>query len=570
MSAVIEALPSVIDSKAIRNLLWVLGEFCREEVSCLSALDSIVACLGELPMLAAEERYEAALQKELKDDDGTLGGTADNKPSGATSSARPKVLADGTYATESSFDSTTTTGASAQEGHGHRQLPNIKKLFLDGKFECSGVLANALVKLLIRLRSSSSSTLNRKSYEEIRARCLLVFTSILRLGSSRFVASPLDSDSAERIALCIQLALQEDKDAAAAAALEQAFIADSEAAFNSILSRESCCVSAVSTAAKAAAIRRVHIDDPVDFGFAADSDALAVKKAAPTAAVVDDLDALISGTTATTTTTMTAPIRKSTSPSSSSSTSSASGALLNKIVQLTGFSDTIYAETYVQVRDKEIYLDILLVNQTEETLQNLSVDLNCAGDLKLIEHPTQMTLSPLAFSTCKAVLKVTATNHGQIFGSISFLAGNEPDSVILAEHRIDVLEYISPASIPESRFRETWVLLEWENKITIRARSSSKTSSDAPPLLDFINFLSEAGRMTCITPDAGLQGNSTFLACNFYAKSVFDEEILANICLEYAAAEGMISGHLRLRSKTQGLAIAFGDKLNSLIQSKKD
>ena len=48
---------------------------------------------------------------------------------------------------------------------------------------------------------------------------------------------------------------------------------------------------------------------------------------------------------------------------------------------------------------------------------------------------------------------------------------------------------------------------------------------------------------------------------------LLDEEILANICLEYR--EGMIEGHLRLRSKTQGLAISYGDKLNSLIQSMK-
>ncbi len=485
LTAVIDALPSVNDSKAVRNLLWVLGEFCHEEENSLKAIDSIISCFGELPMMAAEERYEASLQKENKEEEEAI--TVTVKPS-----SRPKVLADGTYATESAF---LTQEASLNAASNGRQSPNIKKLFLDGKFECSGVLANALTKLLIRLRAAQSS-----HFEAVRGRCLLALTSILRLGSSRFVAASLDSDSAERIALCIQLALQSD------ASLEHAFTENSEAAFNAVLLQDS---SSKTTFVKS----HESIDDPVDFGFDRKEVSVEVEYKED-----DGLNSILSSSSNSNNNTKVTTIGKS------------SATLLNKIVQLTGFSDTIYAETYVQVRDKEIYLDILLVNQTEEVLQNLSVDLNCAGDLKLIERPGQLTLSPLAFATCKAVLKVTATNHGQIFGSISFLAGNEADCVVLAEHRIDVLEYISPASIPEARFREAWVLLEWENKITIRVRPEQKllkaTGSSENPLLAFVNFVTEAGRMNCITPNAGLQGTSTFLACNFYAKSIFGNFLL--------------------------------------------
>ena len=42
---------------------------------------------------------------------------------------------------------------------------------------------------------------------------------------------------------------------------------------------------------------------------------------------------------------------------------------LNKVEQLTGFSDPVYAEAYVNVNQYDIVLDVLIVNQTADTLQ---------------------------------------------------------------------------------------------------------------------------------------------------------------------------------------------------------
>ena len=42
---------------------------------------------------------------------------------------------------------------------------------------------------------------------------------------------------------------------------------------------------------------------------------------------------------------------------------------LNKVEQLTGFSDPVYAEAYVNVNQYDIVLDVLVVNQTGDTLQ---------------------------------------------------------------------------------------------------------------------------------------------------------------------------------------------------------
>ena len=56
-----------------------------------------------------------------------------------------------------------------------------------------------------------------------------------------------------------------------------------------------------------------------------------------------------------------------------------SSSKLNKVTQLTGFSDPVYAEAYVNVNQYDIVLDVLIVNQTSDTLQNLTLELATLG-----------------------------------------------------------------------------------------------------------------------------------------------------------------------------------------------
>ena len=50
-----------------------------------------------------------------------------------------------------------------------------------------------------------------------------------------------------------------------------------------------------------------------------------------------------------------------------------------QVIQLTGFSDPVYAEAYVNVNQYDIVLDVLVVNQTSDTLQGLSLELATLG-----------------------------------------------------------------------------------------------------------------------------------------------------------------------------------------------
>lgn len=50
--------------------------------------------------------------------------------------------------------------------------------------------------------------------------------------------------------------------------------------------------------------------------------------------------------------------------------------------------------------------DVLLVNQTPNTLQNLCLDFATLGDLKLVERPSVYTIAPHSFQSIKATIKV--------------------------------------------------------------------------------------------------------------------------------------------------------------------
>ena len=380
----------------------------------------------------------------------------------------------------------------------------LVELFLDGKFECSGVLADTLCKLMIRLKNqkqfNTSNTKNETNqYFALRTRVLIMLTSILRLGGSKYPLQPIDGDSAERVALCIQIIINESEESVV---LERALTIDSEGAFNLI--QQGGGDGVVNTMTEKACVNA--IDDVIDFKviFAFNEKPRAKKPLSSEEALNLVLDDSFN------------------SNYNENSNSLNSLNSLNRVVQLTGFSDLIYAETYVKMSGKEVLLDLLLVNQTDEILQNVSIDLVCAGDLKLIEKPPQLTLPPYSFSAGKAIFKVTATNHGQIFGCISFnqsSSSQDTESVILSEIKIDVLEYIKPGFILEPIFRETWVLLEWENKISIKVQRAGE-------LKDFLNYLIKQGHLTCITPNVFIEPGAVdtvaaFLACNLYAKSIF-------------------------------------------------
>ena len=174
-------------------------------------------------------------------------------------------------------------------------------------------------------------------------------------------------------------------------------------------------------------------------------------------------------------------------------------------------------------RPKHNGVRILLVNQTMETLQNLTVEFSTLGDLKVVERPSSFNIAPHDFHNVQATIKVSSTDTGVIFGNIVYEGPSSTETrvVILNDVHVDVMDYIQPAQCTETQFRTMWTEFEWENKVNI--------NSKAKTLHDFLKQLMTATNMSCLTPEASMKGDCQFLSANLYARSVFGK--LLALCL---------------------------------------
>jgi coatomer subunit beta len=60
------------------------------------------------------------------------------------------------------------------------------------------------------------------------------------------------------------------------------------------------------------------------------------------------------------------------------------------------------------------------------------------------------------------------------------------------------------------------------------------------------------------------------LSANLCAKSLFGEDALANLSIE-KTEDGAIQGHVRIRSKTQGIALSLGKRYHdSSLKTRTD
>ena len=62
-----------------------------------------------------------------------------------------------------------------------------------------------------------------------------------------------------------------------------------------------------------------------------------------------------------------------------------------------------------------------------------------------------------------------------------------------------------------------------------------------------------------------LGGASVFLAANLYARSIFGEDALVNLSVEKKDdGDQRLIGYIRIRSKTQGIALSLGDRITAV------
>lgn len=471
----VATLGEVRAGKVYRGTLWIIGEYCLDEHDILQAWRKIRASIGTIPIVEAEKKLleEAPeVESDLRDQINGHGPTGSRK-----------VLADGTYATESAMTSQAAVKAKL-EAVKAAQKPPLRQLILDGDYYLATVLASTLTKLVMRYSDITKDDA-KVNPNRLRAEAMLIMISVVRAGQSEFAKMPIDEDSIDRIMSCVRSLAEFGKKRE----LENAFLEDTRKAFRDMVQVEEKKRAEKDAAAKAR--NAIQVDD-----------AFSIRQLSKKNTVdgVDelqmDLDMATGGSTAT----------------------EALTSKLNRVVQLTGFSDPVYAEAYVQVHQFDIVLDVLLVNQTQDTLQNLAVEFATLGDLKVVERPITQNLPPLDFLNVQATIKVSSTDTGVIFGNVVYEGASSTEStvVILNDVHVDIMDYIQPATCTETQFRTMWTEFEWENKVN--------TNTKLPPgkgLRDFLNGLMKVTNMSCLTPEASLSGDCQFLSANLYARSVF-------------------------------------------------
>lgn len=477
----------------------------------------IRGCLGPLPFVSeGEEGAEGEGEPEVASVPAPI------------QKARPVVLADGSYATQTAIPGEPAALSALPAGS---SAPNLRSMLLAGDFFLGAVLAATLTKLVLRLRVGGETP--ARELNRLSAEMMAVVAGAMRLGeSSSAMAHPLDDDARDRMAACLRVLAAAD-DAGAAAT----WLGASRAAFEQLIADKQR--REASEAKKEAAAKVAQPDELIDFRH------LKARRGMSRVELEDAVEADLAAATG--------MVERRGGGGGGASR-------LAKVVQLTGLSDAIYSEAYVTVHRYDIVLDVSVVNRTAETMQNVSLELATMGDLKLVERPQNYTLAPGAQRSIRANIKVSSTETGAIFGNLVYEgAGGYSDRrvVVLNDIHIDIMDYIAPAHCADVQFRSMWAEFEWENKVAVN------TSIVDPRA--FLDHIVACTNMRCLTPASALEGECGFLAANLYARSVFGEDALVNVSVE-SLPEGKLAGFIRIRSKTQGIALSLGDKL--IIKSK--
>jgi len=576
-----EILGDIHQSRVLRGCLWLFGEFCDEDDLILDVVEAFLAALRPLP-LVFEEAATANKEKKGGADAGGQQKAADKEARQQAGKVTTKtvVLADGTYGTETVYENK-DEGAEDKDGDAAggkaeaKKKTSLRTLLLGGDFLLSSMLGVSLTKLCLK-RSSGVPT-------ETRNEALFVLANLFKLVKQHSCGGE-HSDSAVRLAQCLRSLL------AAGGGCKK--LSDSQLAAVKLTTLEWTSGSSRSQLGKVLEIATLNSE----WALGADQDEpeermvppdeciqfrqLRERKGGPIGSY-DTLDDDDDFNTA--------------RGYSLAGNAAADGALfaqrLAKVQQMTGLADPVYVEAFLQVHSFDVVLELLLVNRSSETLQNVLVELSTQGDLKLVDRPVSVTLSPGQQLTSHASIKVASTETGMIFGYVTYDKAGAADKecTVLNELHVDILDYIGRAWIGDLAFRTMWSEFEWENKININTsitevgtylehimrntnmsvvgRSSKKAAAPTAAARGGAGQRKEkltAEQAQEMLRDAvGVQGlidSSSFVAVNLYAKSIFGEDALANISIE-KLGDGKLTGSVRIRSRTQGIALSLGDRI---------
>lgn len=311
-------LNEITSPKVYRVALWILGEYGETLEMIHSIFSSLQECLGSVPFAPASDLRKES-EKALE------AAKTDRQPK-----TKSVVLADGTYATETIYD--TANATNKLHGDESAKIPAMRKFILAGDFYLGTAVASTLTKCCLRAMEIGNSTDDVQT-KTLVIESMLYMTAMIKYGSSSLAKIKIDQHSKERMVMCLCiLAAPETQQR-----FRSTYLQSCRQSFSTLVDKQKQDEAAQS----AIELPQAQVDDLISFRQ------LRGKKALGSTDIdIDDG----------------ADINRAVGGSDAGEFSGK----LKTVHQLTGFDDPVYAEAYLTVHDYDIILDILIINRTPQ------------------------------------------------------------------------------------------------------------------------------------------------------------------------------------------------------------
>ena len=349
LARLLDCFYQIRSSRVAACALWILGEYCGSASELEAALATLKLSLGPTPFYT-----EAEAAPEGPETIGGEGGAGPAAPkplaSAPAPSKRPAILSDGTYATQSAVAESAALSASPSALAGSSAVPSLRAMLLARDFFLASSVASALTKLVLRLAALGAGP----AAHAARAEAMLYVTCMLRLGAASGLGHSIDSENSDRLRLCLQVL---DRPSPGVSAV---FLGDCRASF-ARMTAEKLGRDAEEAAARSGAPSS-QPDDLIDFYH------LKARKGLSQVELEDQVATDLARATG------------------FGAEGEASARKLSRMLQLTGFSDPVFAEAHVTVHQYDIVMDVTVLNRSAETLQNLTLELATMGAQAQASH----------------------------------------------------------------------------------------------------------------------------------------------------------------------------------------
>jgi len=520
-------LPELNRSRVIRTALWLIGEFSESHTE---HIQGILDCLAPLPVTVFTGGKSADLDFDKDTSDSAAGMASTKEESKSKITTKTVVLADGTYASKA-----IVVNEPIKAGGSSCPLRTIVR---SGDVLLCNVVGITLAKLFARTRNNVPTSL--------RNQILFAITCLVRIVKH---AVPQGEQSTGRLMHALRVVAESDNKKLHELALKE-WNSDTcragllEVVKSDALMREKDFGKRKTEVAVSAPIVFRQIKEKMDSNASFGANSISP----------EDLMEWVPGAVVHT-------------AFAGKDKENVFTERLTKATAMTGLADAVYIEGFLRLHSFDLILELTIVNRTSEILQNILVELCTNGDLKVVDKPQAVTLAPGESARTFGTIKVSSTESALIFGYATFDRKSSlgtKEWLVLNEVRADVLDYMQPnCVVKESSFKAMWQEFEWENKIAVNTHLSDPEL--CVKLVERHTNLHVVGSPERI---ASMMRQSQFAAVNMYAKSIFGEDALANISLERGPG-GELSGSIRIRARTQGIAISLGDKVTHVQREHK-